>query len=458
MDAHRRTGRHGVILNALVLLVLEAIAAVGFSGSPPFPPTGIEVEISDDALSDLSRDILAWYLSMGYPFASAGMYLSSPDTLMINLVPGRRASLEGVRFPEGMRTRPGLLLRRLSLEPGDTYDPEAVSRWLDALDRLDFLEGVGVPELYLGPMGDIVIYLPVEEASPGWFSGGMSYGEASGVLGGGELVLSNLFGGGRRLELSARATGFGIDGSFLYREPWLFGTPAGFSVFLSQEIPDSGSVNRRWETLLFYDLGGIEVSGGGGSWSGWPAGGERQRYDYGEVGLAWDFTERVPQGREGFSGTLSTTGGTASDPAADSLSTWFMATAEGSASVVAYRGVFGFGLGIKGGGILQGGWLTSGLWRLGGYGTLRGYPENVFRAGRWGVVSPEVSVGETATRLYVFSDIGLLETLGGLSKPVSIGAGLRGGTGRLRYDAGAGFPVDLGPGDARFYLSALYSI
>jgi len=91
VDAHRRTGRHGVILNALVLLVLEAIAAVGFSGSPPFPPTGIEVEISDAALSDLSRDILAWYLSMGYPFASAGMYLSSPDTLMVNLVPGRRA-------------------------------------------------------------------------------------------------------------------------------------------------------------------------------------------------------------------------------------------------------------------------------------------------------------------------------------------------------------------------------
>ncbi len=434
------------------------MAAIGFSGSPPFPPPVPEVEVTDTALSELSQDILAWYLSMGYPFASAGMYFSSPDTLMVNLVPGRRASLEGIRFPEGMRTRPELLLRRLSLEPGDQYDPEAVSRWLDELDRLEFLESVGVPEIYLGPMGDIVLYLPVEEASPGWFSGGMSYGEASGVLGGGELVLSNLFGGGRRLELSAQATGFGIDGSFLYREPWLFGTPAGFSVFLSQEIPDSGSVNRRWETLLFYDLGGIEVSGGGGSWSGWPAGGERQRYDYGEVGLTWDFSRRVPQGRKGFAGTLSTTGGTASDPGSDSLSTWFMATGEGSASVTAFRGSFGFGLGIRAGGILQGEWLSSGLWRLGGYGTLRGYPENVFRAGEWGVASPEVSIGETTTRLYVYSDIGLIKTLDGLSKPVSIGGGLRGESGRLRYDAGAGFPVDRGPGDARFYLSALFSI
>lgn len=458
MDPHRGIGRHGVILNTLLTLVLEALAVVVFSGSPPFPPRGIEVEATEEAIADLSHDILAWYLSMGYPFASAGMYFSSPDTLMVNLVPGRRASLEGVRFPDEMRTKPGLLLRRLSLKPGDPYDPDAVLRWLDALDRLDFLENVGVPELYLGPMGDLVLYLPVAEASPGWFSGGVSYGEATGVLGGGELVLSNLFGGGRRLALSAQATGFGIDGSFFYREPWLFGTPAGFSLFLSQEIPDSGSVNRRWEALLFYDLGDIEVSGGGGSWSGWPAGGERQRYDYGEVGLAWDLTRRVPQGRTGFSGTLSTTGGTASEPVSDSLSTWFMATGEGSASVAAFSGSFGFGLGIRGGGILQGEWLSAGLWRIGGYGTLRGYPENVFRAGRWGVASPEVSIGETATRLYAFSDIGLLETLEGLSKPVSVGLGLRGGSGRLRYDAGAGFPVDRGPGEARFYLSALYSI
>lgn len=418
----------------------------------------MEIEAGDEAISELSRDILAWYLSMGYPFASAGMYFSSPETLMVNLVPGRRAALEEVRFPEGMRTRPGLLLRRLELEPGDPYDPEAVTQWLDGLERLDFLESVGVPELYLGPMGDLVLYLPVSEASPGWFSGGLSYGEASGVLGGGELVLSNLFGGGRRLELSAQASEYGIDGSFHYREPWLFGTPAGFSVFLSQEIPDSGSVNRRWETLLFYDLGEVEVSGGGGSWSGWPAGGERQRYDYGEVGLAWDLTARVPQGRSGFSGTLSTNGGTASDPAADSLSTWFMAASEGSASFTAFSGAFGFGLGVRAGGILQGAWLSSGLWRIGGYGTLRGYPEDVFRAGRWGVLSPELSLGETSTRLYAFTDIGFVKTPDGFSKPVSIGGGLRGGSGRLRYDAGAGFPADLGPGDARFYLSALYSI
>ncbi len=271
-------------------------------------------------------------------------------------------------------------------------------------------------------------------------------------------MLANLFGGGRRIELSADATEWGVDGSFLYREPWVFGTPAGFSVFLSQEIPDSGSVNRRWETRLFYDLGGLEVSGGGGSWSGWPAGGERQRYDYGAAGLTWDLTKRVPQGRQGFSGTVSTTGGNATGPVADSLSTWFMATGEGSAGFNMFRGVFGFGLKVAAGGILQGEWLSSGLWRLGGYGTLRGYPEDVYRAGEWGIASPELSVGETATRLYSFMDLGVLKTLEGTERPASAGGGLRGGTGRLRYDAGAGFPLDRGPGDARFYLSAVFSI
>jgi len=395
---------------------------------------------------------------MGYPFGSAAMYFSSPDTLTVNLVPGRRASLEDVRFPQGIRTRPGLLLRRLTLKPGDPYDPMAVSRWIEGLGRMEMIEETGVPELYLGPMGNLVVYLPIVEAPLGWFAGGLSYSDASGVLGGGELVLSNIFGGGRRIELAAEATEWGIDGSLFYREPWLLGTSMGFSVFLNQEIPDSGSVNRRWEMRLFYDLGDIEVSGGGGSWSGWPAGGERQRYDYGTAGLSWDMTRRVSQGRKGFRGSFSTTGGNATGSGSDSDSTWFMATSETSMSISAFRGVFGFGLGVKAGGIIQGEWLSSGLWRLGGYGTIRGYPEDFFRAGEWGIASPEISVGETATRLYVFSDLGVLRTTQGIRRPVSVGGGIRGSSGKLRFDAGAGFPLDRGPGEARFYLSALLPI
>lgn len=458
MDPDRRAGRHGVVLTWLPLAALCGGAAVNFTGSPPFPPPSREVAVSDSSLAAFSEGLLVWYLSMGYPFGSAAMYLSSPDTLTVNLVPGRKATLEGVRFPEGMRTRPGPLLRRLSLSEGEPYDPEQVSRWVQGLARLDIIESVGVPELYLGPGGNLVLVLPVQEAPLGWFAGGMSYNDASGVLGGGELVLVNLFGGGRRLELSAMGTGWGVDGSFLYREPWIFGSPAGFSVFLSQEIPDSGSVNRRWEARAFYDLGDLEVSGGGGSWSGWPAGGQRQRYDYGTAGLAWDLTRGTPRGRAGFRGTFSTTAGNASGAGPDPDSTWFMATSQGSASYTAFTGVLGLGLELKGGGVLQGRWLPSGLWRLGGYGTLRGYPEDVFRAGEWGIASPELSLGETGTRLYAFSDIGVLRTQEGIQRPVSAGGGLRGVSGRFRYDAGAGFPLDRGPGEARFYLSGVLEI
>jgi len=135
-----------------------------------------------------------------------------------------------------------------------------------------------------------------------------------------------------------------------------------------------------------------------------------------------------------------------------------MAACDGSASLTGYRGALGFGLGIKAGGVIRGEWLSSGLRRLGGYGTLRGYPEDVYRAGEWGIVSPEVSLGETATRLYVFSDLAVLRTATGIERPISAGGGIRGTAGRLRYDAGAGFPLDRGPKDARFYLSALVEI
>ncbi len=456
MDPHRGAGGDGDVLIPLFCLALLGEVSVTFTGAPPLPPPGETVAPSDSALAGMAGEILLWYLYQGYPFGSAGMYFTAEDSLTVNLVPGRRATLEGVRFPADLRTRPGLLLRRLAMREGDPYDPEAVSRWVDALNRMDIVQDAGPPELYLGPMGNLVVYMPVVEAPLGWFAGGMSYNEVSGVLGGGELVLCNVFGGGRRLELAADATEWGVDGSFLYREPWILGSPAGFSLYLNQEIPDSGSVNRRWETRVFYELGSLEVSGGGGSWSGWPAGGVRQRYDYAAAGLDWDLTRNSPQGARGFQGSVSTTAGNASG--ADSDSTWFMATCEGSASLADYRGALGFGLGVMAGGVIRGEWLSSALWRLGGYGTLRGYSDDAYRAGEWGIASPEISLGETATRLYVFSDLGIIRTETGIERPASAGGGIRGTAGRLRYDAGAGFPLDRGPGDARFYLSALVEI
>jgi len=222
-----------------------------------------------------------------------------------------------------------------------------------------------------------------------------------------------------------------------------------------QQVPDSGSVIREWSGALILELGDLDISGGGGVWKSYPAGFGEESYEYGSAGLAWDLTRGVRQGRAGFSGGIVTNAGRASS--ADSTYFLTRATAEGGYNW--FKGALGLGMGIRSGGIVSGEWLSTMVTRLGGYGSLRGYVKDSFRAGAWGIFSPEISLGETPTRIYVFSDTGILDTgQDGIRYPSSAGLGMRGSTGGLHFDAGAAFPLNTGIGSARFYLSARVSI
>jgi len=280
----------------------------------------------------------------------------------------------------------------------------------------------------------------------------MDFSSSGGFTGGGEIVFTNLFGTGRRLELyGAAAEWGGLDAAGLYREPWILGSPVSAELQASQQVPDSGSVIREWSSSLVIGLGNLELSGGGGSWKSFTPDFPDESYRYGSAGLAWDLTRRVRQGSEGFSGHVTTNAGSASG--ADS--TYLLTRAYGTMSWKWYRGALGLGFQAEAGGIISGEWLSTMVTRLGGYGSVRGYPEDSWRAGAWGILSPEVSLGETPTRIYLFSDAGFLDTgEGKMEYPVSIGIGLRGVTGGLSFDAGTGFPLDRGVGSARFYLSA----
>lgn len=404
------------------------------------------------AIEEAASGVLEWYLQEGYPFAAVSVYLSSPDTLVLNTVPGRHALLEDVWFPDSVRTDRSILLRTLELSCGEPYSPDEIYSWLGKVEKLSFVESAGPCAVSLGPGGNIVLVVPVDEAPPGWFSGDMDFSSSGGFTGGGEIVFTNLFGTGRRLELYGSAAPWGgLDAAGLYREPWILGSPVSAELQVSQQVPDSGSVVRELSGSVIIGVGNLEVSGGGGSWRSYPLDAADESYDYGSAGLAWDLTKRVRQGSSGFSGEVTTNAGSASGPD----STYLLTRASGELNWSWFRGALGIGLNMKGGGIISGEWLSTMVTRLGGYGTLRGYPEDSWRAGAWGIASPEISLGETPTRIYLFADGGLLDTgEGGMEYPVSAGAGLRGISGGFRFDAGAGFPLDRGPGSARFYMSA----
>ncbi len=440
----------------ICLLSILSAAALEVSGSPPFPPLPDSVSLETSAVEQLTAGVLDWYLSRGYPFAAVALYPSSRDTLVVHTVPGRHALLEEVVFPDTVRTRASVLLRGLETECGEPYSYQDVELWLESLDRLPFVESAGPCGVHLGSGGNIVLVVPVEESPPGWFSGDLDFTSSGGFTGGGEIVFTNIFGTGRRLELRGAAVQWGgLDASALYREPWILGSPVSAEFAASQEVPDSGSVIRELSGNLLMGIGPLEVSGGGGSWSSYPAQGGDESYRYASAGLSWDLTKRVPQGRAGFSGRVNTDAGTASG----TDSTYFLTRADGAMKYQWFRSAVGLGASVMAGGTLGGVRPSTMVTRLGGYGSIRGYPEDTWRAAEWGVISPEISLGETATRLYAFLDAGILRTGEGVMEyPVSAGAGIRGVSGGLGFDAGAGYPLDRGVESARFYLSARVSI
>ncbi len=425
---------------------------VRVTGAPPFPPLPDSTEFTDEAMDRLRLSALDWYLQEGYPFAAVVLYLSSPDTLTVNTVPGRHALLEEIRFPDSVRTDHRVLLRTLETATGEPYSSRGISRWLRSVERLPFIESVGPVMAALGPGGNLALIVPVQESPPGWFSGDIDFTSSGGFTGGGEIVFTNLFGTGRRLELRGAAVEWGgVDASGLYREPWILGSPVSAEFAGYQQVPDSGSVLREWSASLILSLGSLEVSGGGGTWRSYPLNAPDESFQFASAGLAWDLTGRERQGRAGFSGEVDTDGGRASGPD----STYLLTRARGSMSYQWFSGALGLGGVVRAGGIVSGRRLSTMVTRIGGYGSFRGYPEDSWRAGAWAVASPEVSLGETPTRIYVYSDAGVIDTgSDGMKYPVSVGGGLRGSTAGLRFDAGAGFPLDRGAGSARFYLSA----
>lgn len=442
----------------------EGEAAVTVAGSPPLPEPAelgfTRVTLSDSSLAALQDTVLAWYLRRGYPFARVACLMLSPDTLGLQAVPGRLARLEEVRLEGVEKNRPGLFLRLLDLRPGQPYDPAEVRSWLDRLRGSELVSFVGATRLGLGPGGDLVLVQEIGEAPAGHFAADLGYsgsGEDEELEGGVEILTRSLLGTGRHLEITARKVDWGgVDAYLRYREPWIAGTPLSAEVRVAQSVPESAWVNREGELLAIWSMEALEVSAGAGQWRGYPPDADDQRYSYGLVGFHARPGRRVRQGWQGAVVDLEADMGSAalSDTAGEDTYASAVLTARGDW----FSGWLGVGGRALAGGVLEGEWISGRLRRIGGSKDLRGYPEGSFRAGRYAVAGPEVSLGETETRFFVFSDLAALETEQGWRWPASLGLGFRGRSGLFRVEAALGFPAREGPDRGRVYLEAVAEV
>lgn len=433
--------------------------SVIIGGSPPVPAFH-ELDIdsvitSDSSIAVLQESILQWYLEEGYPFAGAGFYFVSYDSLAVNVVPGRHALLEEVRIEGAPGTHPKVFTRLLGIKPGDPYSRDAVNSWLRRLDQLQFLDQTGTTELYLGELGNLVIVQNLQEGRSGHFAASMGW-DGDDMEGGGEILFLNLAGTARELEISGQTTDWGGFNAYLrYREPWLFSIPLSLELEVSQETPESAWVNREGSLSFIWEMDRMEIRGGFGIWRGYPPDGSSQKYDYGLAGILYRAGSRVPQGWLGIN--LQIEARTGSRTGQDTSGVLTMAETEIRGHW--FKGFVGLGGELLAGGVMQGEWFEGLLQRLGGQQTLRGYPDNAFRAIRYISGRPELSIGETETRIYLFCDMAAIRTPDqGMRYPAGCGAGIRGASGIFHADAAVGFPVQEGPGSARLYLRVLASI
>ena len=177
--------------------------------------------------------------------------------------------LKRIEVPDDARVSSGLVARLTGLKKGASltdYDPEAIR---SALQESPLFESVAPPELRVTAEGGAILRVPVEEAPPGSFDLVLGYLPPSGVrddgqlVGSGHLLLENLFGGGRRMDLMLdRHPGQTSLFDLSVSDPYIFGLPFRLTAQFEGEQRDSTYGERSYGLDAGYQFGdGFELTG-----------------------------------------------------------------------------------------------------------------------------------------------------------------------------------------------------
>jgi outer membrane protein insertion porin family len=140
------------------------------------------------------------------------------------------------------KTKEPVILRELTVRPGDVFDQSEIDESKRRLNNLGYFQTVAADfkrdsSQSLSQEQNVTLGFSVTEGRTGRFSGILGYNpsedqpEGQKLTGMLEAAETNLAGTGRKLTIRAR---FGLidNYEFAYEEPWIFGTPVGIGVRL----------------------------------------------------------------------------------------------------------------------------------------------------------------------------------------------------------------------------------
>ena len=213
----------------------------------------LENPVFDDAIfqKDMER-LLKLYSENGHPLVKLSpSEFSIEDGLLnvkIDVDEGPTVNIQQVRINGLSKTKERILLRELTVRPGDVFQQREIDESLRRLNNLGYFQTVEAG-FEPAPAGDdVFLNFSVAEGRTGSFSGVLGYSPSedeivtekfTGVL---EATETNLLGTGRQMVIRAR---FGLIDSyeFAYEEPWILGAPVDVGVRLwgmKQKAPGQG--------------------------------------------------------------------------------------------------------------------------------------------------------------------------------------------------------------------------
>jgi outer membrane protein insertion porin family len=182
-------------------------------------------------VTDLAQDradLQTVYRNAGYPRAVVTPEATfsadrSEAHVVLRVLPGRRATVDGIVVTGPEHTQEVVVRRELLVEDGKPLGLQAVLESQRRLASLGLFESVSISELDTGDEGDRTLVVRAREGPPTTVAYGIGYSERDLLRGSAEATRRNLFGMDRSLSAFARISFRGSRLLASYREPYLFG-------------------------------------------------------------------------------------------------------------------------------------------------------------------------------------------------------------------------------------------
>jgi outer membrane protein insertion porin family len=172
--------------------------------------------------------------------------------LRVTVSEGRRQRLGAVVVTGNGTTRSNVILRELSIGPGDPLDPEALARAKLKLYDLGLFREVRyqLPEP-VSPEAPQDLVVAVRERRTGFVGFGVGFSTDERLRGFVEAGEQNLFGTGRGVRWKSRLSTIGSRHDLFYQEPWLFGEKykGQADVYYEDSAEEGYDLLRRGVTL-----------------------------------------------------------------------------------------------------------------------------------------------------------------------------------------------------------------